>query len=96
MEPSLGSQVVQQLDNNQGDPGTDECFRQPAHEFVVTSQREGKHGSNAGDNDDGLCERTGGEILHNIECVVPRQDWLVSSPGMGGREENCGKAAGRR
>ena len=52
--------------------------------------------ADAGNNDDGLRERAGDKILHYIERVVPRQDWLVGGPTAPRREQSCGCAANGR
>src|SRR6266849_787541 len=96
MEPSSGSQVVQQPDGNQGDSGTDNCLHQAAHEFVVTGQREGEYGGNAENNDDELCARTNDKVLYADEGVVPRQDGLTCGPTVAGRDESCGCTADGR
>jgi|SRR6266849_658423 len=78
--PSSGNKVVQQLDGNEGDAGTEDCLHEAAREFTVAGQRKSEHRDYAGDNNDGLCQGSGDVILHNIERVVPRQGWLVGSP----------------
>jgi len=93
MEPSSGSEIVQQLDGNQGNSGTDDCLRQPACEFVITGQREGESCANAGNNHDRMCERPGDEVLQSIERIVPRQTGLVRGSAAAWREDNCGGTA---
>ena len=46
MELLSRSQVVQQLDRDQGDAGANDCLHKTPYEFAVTGHREAEHRDN--------------------------------------------------
>lgn len=54
-----------------------------AREFVITGQRESEHRGNARSQDDRVCEGSGDDVLHSVECVIPREDGLAGGPAVG-------------
>jgi hypothetical protein len=84
MEPGSGSEIVQQLDRQEGEASADHCLRETPSEFGIAGERESEQRGNAARYDDKMCERAGGKVLYNVERVVPRQDGFTCGPTVAG------------
>src|SRR6266851_7682134 len=84
------SEIVQQLDRQEGEASANHCLRKTPHEFGIAAEPESEQRGNDGRHDDKMCERADDKVLYNVERVVPRQDGLTCGPTVPGREESCG------